>query len=150
MKDIFVGWLLSMLTMLGAGYFCFEAGYFEYVYKADVSKLCFLILALFLYAYGRLGYLLLDTKRVNEESLNVGFEAADMSMAIGMLGTVIGFIVMSSSFASVDFSDINNIKDLFQLATTGMSTALYTTAFGLVSSILLRASHFIVYRKLGL
>lgn len=143
MNNLFVTWFLSFLAMLGGAYFAFEAGFFHFVYGADVSKLCFVILALFLYGYCRLGKILFDGHRVTSDKLDTGYEIADTSMALGMLGTVIGFIVMSSSFTSVDFSDVNNIKDLFRLATDGMSTALYTTAFGLVSNIILRASHYI-------
>lgn len=153
MKDLFLTWFMSLLMMLGGAYFAFEAGFFHFVWDADVSKLCFVILTLFTFGYSRLGYLLHRHGFKDDEimlgELETGFEMADMSMAIGMLGTVVGFIVMSSSFVSVDFSNVENIKDLFKLATEGMSTALYTTAFGLVSSIILRGTHFIVHNKLG-
>jgi hypothetical protein len=149
MNNLFVAWFLSFVSMLGGAYFAFEAGFFQYIYDADASKLCFVILALFMFAYCKLGYLLFNNEKLASEKLDSGYEMADTSMAIGMLGTVVGFIVMSSSFTSVDFSDINNIKDLFRLATNGMSTALYTTAFGLVSNIVLRASHFTVEKLIG-
>lgn len=142
------------MIISGISYFAFEGGFFNYVWSVDSSKLCFIILALFSAAYLKLGYLsyLKDYRGqlIYPEDLDLGYEVADMSMALGMLGTVIGFIVMSSSFTSIDFSDINNIKDLFKLATNGMSTALYTTAFGLVSNILLRASHFLFQKDIGL
>ena len=148
MNNLFAVWFLSLATLFGGGYFAFEAGFFHHVYEVDASKLCFVILALFLFGYCRLGYMLFnyDDNDITTDQLDTGFELADMSMATGMLGTVIGFIIMSTSFTTVDFSDIENIKDLFKLATDGMSTALYTTAFGLVSSIILRASHFITQR----
>jgi len=154
MKDLFMAWFVLLVFMLGGAYFSFEAGFFHYVWDADVSKICFIILTLFLFGYCRLGYLLHshdpdNLKSITNKQLDTGYEIADMCMALGMLGTVIGFIVMSSSFTTVDFSDVENIKDLFKLATDGMSTALYTTAFGLVSSIILRGTHFIVDRKIG-
>ena len=153
-RDMFTIWFLLLMTMVGVAYFSFEAGFFHHVWSVDVSKLCFVILAFFLFGYSRMGYLLYCTdtgklKSLTKDHLDTGYEIADMCMAFGMLGTVIGFIIMSSSFTTVDFSDIENIKDLFKLATDGMSTALYTTAFGLVSSIILRGTHFIVDRNIG-
>ena len=154
MQRSFLYWFLLLLVMVGIAYFSFEAGFFDYIWHIDSSKLCFVILTLFTIAYLKLGQLCFvydyKGKRIELNDLDLGYEAADMSMALGMLGTVIGFIVMSSSFTSIDFSNIENIKDLFKLATSGMSTALYTTAFGLVSNIVLRAVYFLFQKDLGL
>lgn len=153
MKNLFLAWVWSVVVILGGAYFAFEAGFFHYIYDADVSKLCFVIIVIFLAGYSRLGYLVhrhgFKDDGITSRELEIGFELADISMAVGMLGTVIGFIVMSSSFVDVDFSNVENIKDLFKLATEGMSTALYTTAFGLVSSITLRSTYFAIANKLG-
>ena len=155
-NKLFLLWLVSFLAILGAGYFAFEEGFFSFIWNIDVSKLCFVILAVFLFGYlklGRMLYISSKSDRMVYDSIgrvSSGYEIADTCMTIGMLGTVIGFIVMSSSFASVDFSNIENIKELFKVATVGMSTALYTTAFGLVSSLILRATYFISARIHGL
>lgn len=154
MPKSFLYWFLSLLVIIGIAYFSFEANFFNYIWAIDSSKLCFVIMAIFTLAYVKLGHLCFifdyKGKRIESSDLDFGYEIADMSMALGMLGTVIGFIVMSSSFTSIDFSNIENIKDLFKLATSGMSTALYTTAFGLVSNIVLRATHFLFQKDLGL
>lgn len=141
-------WFLLLAALLGVTYFGFEAGLLAHVWDVDVSKLSFVITVLFYSFYLRLGYLIYRDDETTVEDLEPGYEAAEMSMALGMLGTVIGFIMMTGSFAGVDFSSIENVKQLFELATTGMSTALYTTAAGLVSSIVLRASHYALQRRL--
>lgn len=148
MNRLFMLWFLSFLGILGITYFSFEGGLLSYVWNVDISKLSFVILVLFFSFYIRLGYLTYNEYTVNLSDLEPGYEAAEMSMALGMLGTVIGFIAMTSSFAGVDFSNVENVKELFEIATTGMSTALYTTAVGLISSLVLRASHYLFQRKL--
>lgn len=144
-------WLVSFISIIGGLYFGFESGLISTIWETDVSKLSFVIVSIFMIVYIRLGTLLFKMKPIIgglDEKFEPGYEAADMCMAIGMLGTVIGFILMTSEFAYVDFSNVANIQELFSLATTGMSTALYTTATGLIASILLRASHYIYERIL--
>lgn len=143
----FYGWLTCLLLFLGGLYFSFEAGFLSFVWSIDASKLSFIILFLFFFAYFRLGYFLYQ-ENYTSENLDPGYEIADISMALGMLGTVIGFIIMTTSFTLVDFSNVENVKNLFALATEGMSTALYTTVFGLTSSIILRTFHYIAERRI--
>lgn len=145
-------WLTSFLTLIGFNYYAYELGWLTYVWGADVSKLSFVNLFLFLVYYLRLGLVLFKEepqtiyldKDHKHEDLQSGYEASEWAMAVGMLGTVIGFIAMSYSLAGADFSNIENIKSLFKIATTGMSTALYTTASGIVASLGLRISHYLV------
>ena len=59
-----------------------------------------------------------------------------------MIGTVIGFIMMLSGFATVDISNAKTIQDLVKALGVGMSTALYTTLVGLVCSICLKIQYF--------
>lgn len=143
-------WYITLFALIGVGYFGFEVGFLTYLWNADLSKLSFIIIGLFIKAFTRLG-VLLHTKGqdeyLSEEDLDPGFEDSNLSMAIGMLGTVIGFIAMTMAFNSVDISDIQNIKELFAIATGGMSTALLTTAAGLVSSIILRILHYTALRE---
>lgn len=147
MKNGFSLWLVALMAILGSFYFLYESEMIMHIVKSDISKLSILITSIFMVYFLRLGFLL--KKGIScVKSLDPGYEAADISMALGMLGTVIGFIAMTGSFVGVDTSDPNSVKELFNLATIGMSTALYTTAIGLISSIILRVSHYIVQRSL--
>lgn len=148
----FLFWWSGFLSLFGGLYFAYEAELLDLIWQADATKLSFVILAFFLAIYARLGYFiyLKDVKKqkVTSFDLEPGFEAADQAMALGMLGTVIGFIIMSRSFATVDFSNVENIKELLVMATSGMSTALYTTVSGLIASIIIRLSYYIFERTL--
>ncbi len=139
-------WYAAVILLLGVAYFAFEAGFIMYLWQADLSKLSFCIILIFVKAFTRLGYILHQDRSPTEHDLDPGYEDCDLSMALGMLGTVIGFIAMTVAFSGVDINDIENIKELFSIATHGMSTALLTTAAGLVSSIILRVSYYLTGR----
>lgn len=139
-------WVAGLLGLAGASYFAYEMAYFEFLLSADKSMLSWVNLAIFLAFYLRLGYCLIKHK-TEEKDLDPGYEAAEYCMAIGMLGTVIGFIIMTYSMAGVDFSNVENIKQLFSVATKGMSTALFTTAVGIVTSFGLRLTHYLAGRS---
>ena len=59
-----------------------------------------------------------------------------------MIGTVIGFIAMLGGFINLDIENIETIQDLITELGSGMSTALYTTLTGLISSVLLKIQCF--------
>lgn len=142
-------WVLLALALLACTYFSFEMGGLAFLWEADVSKMSFLIIAVFVHSFIQLGrtlYRYYKGSKITDHELDPGFESCDATMAIGMLGTVIGFIIMTSSFVKVDFQGVESVKHLFALATTGISTALYTTAAGLVASILLRVCYYITSR----
>ena len=69
--------------------------------------------------------------------LNIGWLVADGLLKLGLIGTVIGFIIMLSAITEIDGFDFTMMKEMLQNMSKGMEVALYTTLSGLVSSILL-------------
>ncbi len=61
----------------------------------------------------------------------------DLLIKLGLIGTVIGFIIMLSSIVTIENFDLSLMQMLLQKMSAGMMIALYTTLTGLVSSILL-------------
>jgi len=120
-------------------------GYFHFLWDADKSKISFGVVGLFVFGWSKLGYHLYKDS-LNEKSLDTGYELADHSMALGMLGTVVGFIIMLGSLKGADLSP-ESIKALFSVALSGMGTSLYTTAVGLISATILRAAYHSAYEE---
>jgi hypothetical protein len=70
--------------------------------------------------------------------------ASDTLMKLGLLGTIIGFIIMLAPIAGLDASDKTTMKASMGLMSDGMAVAMYTTLAGLVGSILLRIQYYML------
>jgi biopolymer transport protein ExbB/TolQ len=88
----------------------------------------------------------METSRATVESGlddELGWFVSDILLTLGMIGTVIGFIYMlGTSFQDFDPSNTVSLKQVLSKMGTGMSTALYTTAAGLVCSLFLKLQLF--------
>jgi biopolymer transport protein ExbB/TolQ len=73
-----------------------------------------------------------------------GSFASDTVMKLGLLGTIIGFIIMLAPIAGLDVSDKSTMKSSMGLMSEGMAVAMYTTLAGLVGSILLRIQYYML------
>ena len=73
-----------------------------------------------------------------------GAFASDTLMKLGLLGTIIGFIIMLAPIAGIDASDKSVMKSSMGLMSDGMAVAMYTTLAGLVGSILLKIQYYML------
>jgi hypothetical protein len=73
-----------------------------------------------------------------------GAFASDTLLKLGLLGTIIGFIIMLAPIAGLDASDKSMLKSSMGLMSDGMAVAMYTTLAGLVGSILLRIQYYML------
>jgi hypothetical protein len=133
---MFKRWAIGFVGYLFFLYYMFEISMFSKLWEADVSKLSFVIILMFTIELVTYGLNLRSYERngvTTDLELKEGYDKASLLEKIGMMGTIIGFIVMLYSLKGVDLTDTANIADVFSLATTGMSTALFTTLAGLVT-----------------
>ena len=100
----------------------------------DKTYLSFLIIAIAMTSTVFLG---LNFKRAGYDS-EIHWFTADAVMSIGMVGTIIGFIMILSTFEGIDASSTESIAEAISSLALGMSTALVTTLVGLISSIWLK------------
>jgi hypothetical protein len=73
-----------------------------------------------------------------------GAFASDTVIKLGLLGTIIGFIIMLAPIAGLDASDKSMMKSSMGLMSDGMAVAMYTTLAGLVGSILLKIQYYML------
>jgi len=73
-----------------------------------------------------------------------GAFASDTLMKLGLLGTIIGFIMMLAPIAGLDPGDRGTIRSSMNLMSDGMAVAMYTTLAGLVGSILVRIQYYML------
>jgi hypothetical protein len=75
-----------------------------------------------------------------------GFGAfvSDTLMKLGLLGTIVGFIIMLAPIAGLDAADKVAMRSSMGLMSDGMAVAMYTTLAGLVGSILVRIQYYML------
>ncbi len=66
-----------------------------------------------------------------------GWFTVGAMIKLGLLGTVIGFIIMLTSIIGLDSLEIEQVQHLMQQMAEGMMVALNTTLLGLVGSLIL-------------
>jgi len=77
-------------------------------------------------------------------SNHFGAFASDTLMKLGLLGTIIGFIIMLAPIATMDAADKVAMKSSMGLMSDGMAVAMYTTLAGLVGSILVKIQYYML------
>jgi len=75
-----------------------------------------------------------------------GWFVADLLLSLGLLGTVIGFIVMLGPISGLEAGDHGAIKAALSAMSGGMAVALYTTLAGLIGGMLLKIQGFVLDR----
>lgn len=60
---------------------------------------------------------------------------AATAIKLGLLGTVVGFIVMATQIGRMPSFDLDQVQNLLKQMTQGMAIALYTTLVGLIANL---------------
>jgi hypothetical protein len=77
-------------------------------------------------------------------SNSFGAFAGDTLMKLGLIGTIVGFIMMLAPIAGLDTANQGAIKSSMNLMSEGMAVAMYTTLAGLLGSILIRIQYYML------
>lgn len=99
-----------------------------------------------------------DRQPANDELLEVyadklrspaelGWFLVDTTIRLGLLGTIIGFILIFTSLSSVSIDGAEGLRDLLVAMSGGMGTALFTTLAGLIGATLLAIQYLILGRE---
>jgi hypothetical protein len=140
-------WFIVFLTSVVASGFIQHKGLFSALWIADLSGISFVILGIYAILtvfIGVLTYRLTTTDsndvfRENVVYLNGCWYASELLMALGMIGTLIGFTLMlGPALAGLDPANIVAAKAAIFKMAGGMSTAVLTTLVGLITSQLVK------------
>ena len=145
MKDFLYWWLIVCVVGTGS-YITHTMGWLVPLYTNDLTYITFLITTLAVLTTLSLGYKFkVPSRKTNSLRVNVEWFVSDVVLTLGMLGTVIGFMIMlQGTFSSIEFNDAYSIRLALSSMSQGLFTALNTTLLGLVSSIILKVQ-LIVY-----
>lgn len=75
-----------------------------------------------------------------------GWFVTSLLVKLGLLGTVIGFVLMLKPLGALESFDVSNIQTLLANMTSGMGVALYTTLLGLIGSMMLSFQYLLMDR----
>ena len=153
---IFLRWLLIFMLVALGSVIMYLSNFIDKINAADVTKLSFVIYVIFIVFTMRVGsdawklYRVGDTsaKDIVDKQESAWF-VSDMLLTIGMIGTVLGFIYMlGTSFGEIRMDDVETVRSALIRMGAGMSTALYTTAAGLICSMILKLQLFILGQEI--
>ena len=140
MKSLLKWWLIFCLTLLGMCT-CVYFNIHKDLYAADVTRLSFLILIIFGCTSVWIGTLTYRVGILQDygQKADVGWFVSESCLALGMVGTVTGFLIMlGTAFANVDVSNAITLQNALSDMAVGMSTALWTTLVGLICSLIIK------------
>ena len=147
------GYILLGLIFFGA-YIIHDQGLISVLLTGDRSYLSYVILVVWLVATLRWLWLLNWCEAQKRDAspsplqeadmvrwVGHGWFAADLCLKIGLLGTIVGFILMLSPIRDLTAFDPSNLQNALRSMSGGMAVALYTTLAGLACHLLLRVQY---------
>ena len=151
----FTKWFLLNALVLTALFFAEQKGAISLMVKNDVSHITILIMVLYVIvsAYvGRLCYLSdkINSKRKDDavdylfKRADLGWFAAEHFFSLGLLGTIFGLCVATST----NLSETAPVAQVVSGLKEGLNTAFYTTICGIVFSLPLQVQLMILKFKL--
>jgi len=140
MKSVLKWWLIFCLIVLGIGT-CLYFDVHTRLYESDITRLSYLILIIFGCTSVWIGTLTYRVGILQDygQKADVGWFVSESCLALGMVGTVTGFLIMlGTAFANVDVSNAITLQNALSDMAVGMSTALWTTLVGLICSLIIK------------
>lgn len=77
----------------------------------------------------------------------LGWFFVDLTVRLGLLGTIIGFILIFATLDNISIEGGDDLKNLLVAMSGGMGTALYTTLTGLIGASLLSFQYLVLGRQ---
>lgn len=148
MNNIMLRWFIIFSSVVVAAGLIQVKGLFATLWLADISGLSFVILGIFAVMTIFTGVLTFRLSNCLPDSYdyidNIKYMqgcwyASELLMALGMMGTLIGFsIMLGPALAGLDPSNLVLAKAAIFKMAGGMSTAILTTLVGLITSQILK------------
>ena len=153
--NTFTKWFLLNAVFLTAVFFAQTKGAISLMVKNDVSHLTVVIMLLYVIISGVVGRLCYLADKIREgkgpharaqlsKHAEVGWFVAEHFFTLGLLGTVFGLCIATST----SLNEGTEVGDIVAGLKTGLNTAFYTTICGIVFSLPLQAQLMILRFKL--
>lgn len=154
MKNLlFLQWHLIFTFICVISIILFQCGIAKEIWIKDSSFLSYITYIIFLICSLHAGKLCYKISKISKNSKDIaiyknkseiGWFVSELCLTLGMMGTIIGFIMMLSGFNSLDIQNITSVQALLTQLGGSMATALYTTIVGLVCGSILKLQFFLI------
>ena len=152
---ILLKWWFLFCTQIALSSVAYHFGFFHHLYREDITRIGFFILGILLlttFWIGKKTYSFKKNWSGRAEAINEfssGWFIAESCLVLGLIGTVTGFILMlGTAFTELDVTNITSVQNALIKMSLGMSTALYTTLVGLISSLVIKIQLVTIERQL--
>ena len=142
---ILLKWWFLFCTQIALSTVAYHFGFFHHLYREDTTRIGFVILSILVLTTLWIGKRVFSLKKnwpgpqEAIECLSPGWFVAETCLVLGLIGTVTGFILMlGTAFTELDVTNIVSVQGALVKMSLGMSTALYTTLVGLISSLVIK------------
>jgi hypothetical protein len=137
---VFLRWWLILWLSIAAALAAGAFGFYPYLWRSDATFLSWASLAVYAVMTAFIGQLTHRARRgflqKVTQHLPLCWFTANTLLSIGMVGTLVGFLLLLQSLAGVGPSP--DMQKVLGHMTVGFSTAGLTTIVGLVCSMLLK------------
>ena len=138
-KRCFLQWFALTLSYVVAAYFAFVHHIPQTVFYADTTYMTSVIAAVFVAAVAYLGFASFrysdHTPTIAGADSNLGHVAVYITTLLGIFGTVIGIAMQLKAMGALDMTNSQSVTTFMTAFVAGMSTAVYSTAYGVIASI---------------
>ena len=139
---IFWKWWTSVVVLaLSLAFMQYNIDMFGFVYENDPTRITMLIAAIFILSTIKVGFESWKRQFTYDSNNELGmiWFVSDAVMSIGMIGTLVGFIiVLTTTFTDIDTTSAQAMKEVISKLAQGMGIALLTALTGLVTSVILK------------
>jgi hypothetical protein len=135
LKQFYIWWITNLLVLTGI-YWAWYVGIIAKIWHDDVTMITAAIAAMYIVTTIMIGYVAY-TKDFTSKLVDASWFLSEQMLALGMLGTVVGFIyLLSSGITSASVTDPTSLASLLANMSVGLGIALYTNAVGIASSLI--------------
>jgi flagellar motor component MotA len=133
-RPFYIWWITNLIVATGI-FWAWHQGIVTKIWHDDVTMITSGITLMYVITSGLIGYIAY-TKDFTNKIVDASWFLSEQMLALGMLGTVIGFIyLLTSGVTNASVTDPTSLATLLANMSVGLGIALYTNAVGIVSSL---------------
>lgn len=137
-KPFYIWWITNLAVASGV-FWAYHHGIIEKIWHDDVTMITSVLAILYVATTLLIGYIAY-TKNFKNKIVDACWFLSEQMLALGMLGTVVGFIyLLTSGITSASVTDPASLATLLANMSVGLGIALYTNATGILSSLITKA-----------